>query len=96
MPDKGFVIFVIFFLSGLSHAAVSWQLGDHCGLSLDIWWFCANFVAGLLEVIVTRLLRAFVKELGQEPQLEWLDESIWCRVFEFGWVFLFMFWSIPK
>lgn len=45
---------------------------------------------------MTRLLRAFVKELGQEPQLEWLDESIWCRIFEFGWVFLFMFWSIPK
>ncbi|KAJ5812688.1 hypothetical protein N7447_009711 [Penicillium robsamsonii] len=55
LPDKVFVIFMMFFSLKVSHAAVSWQLGDHCGWSLDIWWFCANFVAGLLEVIVTQL-----------------------------------------
>jgi hypothetical protein len=96
LPDKLFVIFAIFFLSGLSHAAVSWQLGDRCGWSLDMWWFCANFVAGLLEVVVTRLLRVFVTKLGQKHRLEWLDESIWSRTFGFVWVFSFMFWSIPK
>ncbi|KAJ5431036.1 hypothetical protein N7445_008768 [Penicillium cf. griseofulvum] len=96
LPDKIFVIFAIFLFSGLSHAAVSWQLGDHCGWSLDIWWFCANFVAGLLEVVVTQLLQAFVKKIGQKSRLEWLDESIWSRIFGFVWVFSFMFWSIPK
>ncbi|CAG7996555.1 unnamed protein product [Penicillium salamii] len=92
VPDKVFVIFMIFFLSGVSHAAVSWQLGDHCGWSLDIWWFCANFFAGLLEVVVTQLFRACVKKLGFKR----LDESNWSKVVGFIWVFSFMFWSIPK
>lgn len=96
LPDKVFVIFVIFFLSGVSHTAVSWQLGDNCGWSLDICWFCANFVAGLLEVIVTWLLRCSVRESGQKIQPKWLDGSIWSRGFGFIWVFLFLFWSIPK
>ncbi|KAJ5178136.1 uncharacterized protein N7500_000835 [Penicillium coprophilum] len=96
LPDKVLIIFVIFFLSGVSHAAVSWQLGDHCGWPLDIWWFCTNFVAGLLEVVVTQLFRALMKKVGKKSQLKWLDESIWSRVFGFVWVFSFMFWSIPK
>lgn len=96
LSDKVFVIFAIFFLSGVAHAVVSWQLGDQCGWLLDIWWFCANFIAGLLEVVVLQLLRVFLKKLGQESQLEWLDKSIWSRIFGFVWVFSFMFWSIPK
>ncbi|KAL4922576.1 membrane bound O-acyl transferase family-domain-containing protein [Aspergillus aurantiobrunneus] len=94
--DRIVVILVTFFLSGVSHAAVSWLLGDRCGWALDIWWFCVNFVAGFLEAGAVLMLRVVLTRIGKGHLLERLGGSAWGRVLGFIWVFAFMFWSIPK
>jgi hypothetical protein len=89
-------IFVIFLLSGLIHAMSLWSLGDRCSWRLDIWWFCMNFIGGGLETAVERSLKFFVRRLGKGELYEFLIRSVWTKLLGFMWVYLFLFWSVPK
>lgn len=89
-------IFVIFLLSGLIHAMSSWSLGDRCSWSLDIWWFCMNFIGGGLETAVERALALSANRLGKEDIYIFLIRSVWVKFLGFLWVYFFLFWSIPK
>lgn len=89
-------IFVIFLLSGVIHAMSSWGLGDRCSWPLDIWWFCTNFIGGGLEAAVEKALRLFANCLGKDDLYKFLIRSVWIKLLGFLWVYLFLFWSIPK
>ena len=83
------VNFVVFFLSGIIHALVTWQLGLRCGYWEDIAWFCCNFAGILLEEgvqwVVFRLLCGH----------RWWNGAT-SKGVGFLWVFMFFFWSLPK
>lgn len=93
-PHKLLVAFTIFFISGVAHAVVAWQLGDQCGWHLDIWWFCLNFVASAAESIVgSKFLRSSGKpQTGPNRRLATHLRTC-CG---YGWVYAFFFWSVPK
>lgn len=94
--DKITVIFSIFLLSGITHAAVARQLGDRCGWSRDIWWFCMNFLAGALEAVIVQMARAVADKHEQRSRFDRLASSSWINLPGFVWVFCFFFWSVPK
>lgn len=89
--DKVCVVFIIFLLSGVAHAAVGYQLGDRCGWVQDIVWFCSNAIAGAGELFATALLQRLAKRTGIRLQYRALSTAV-----GFAWVFLFFFWSVPK
>ena len=89
------VAFVVFLLSGIAHAAAAWRLGDRFW-ALDIAWFVVCFAAGAFESVVVGLLRPTFIAARQERVWRWMKRSALARLFGFGWVFLFFFWSVPK
>lgn len=90
------VMFVVFFLSGVSHSVVAWQLGDRCGWARDTMWFCGNFFAGTLEVMVLRLLHHASKLLGMEARYQQIRNGTIGMIVGYAWVLTFFFWSVPK
>ena len=89
--DKVCVVFTIFLLSGVAHAAVGYQLGDRCGWMQDILWFCGNAIAGAGELWAEGLLQRLAKRAGLRLQNRAVSKAA-----GFIWVFLFFFWSVPK
>lgn len=87
------VAFVVFLLSGLSHAAVSWRLGMRDWL--DVQWFLLNFAACLIETIAVSLLRRYAARVGLARELKAVERSWLGRFVGCGWVFGFFFWSVP-
>ena len=90
--DHFFTNFFVFFMSGMMHVLVSWRLGFRCGQVEELQWFCLNF-AGILT----------------EEAFQHLVARTWCfrpsgkgwntflrRTVGHLWVFLFLFWSLPK
>ncbi|KAF2142812.1 uncharacterized protein K452DRAFT_307728 [Aplosporella prunicola CBS 121167] len=94
--DRVLLFFMVFFLSGVAHALVAWQLGDCCGWVRDIAWFCGNFVAGAVEASVAWQLRSFAARCGYTKQWRKMSESVFAKALGFAWVFAFFFWSVPK
>lgn len=92
------VIFTVFFLSGVAHGIVAWwELGECAYWTRDVAWFCGNFVAGALEVVVVRVLRRCALRMGCEQTWRQLSEScVISKTLGFIWVFCFFFWSVPK
>lgn len=87
------VAFVVFFLSGLSHAAVSWRLGMHDWL--DVKWFLLNFVACFIEKVFLSLIHCIAVRQGLERELKMIQKSWLAKLVAYGWVFGFFFWSVP-
>ncbi|KAI0010570.1 membrane bound O-acyl transferase family-domain-containing protein [Xylariaceae sp. FL0662B] len=85
--------FVVFLLSGLSHAAVSWRLGMRD--TLDVQWFMLNFAGCLGETIVLSTVRNLAKRAGCARELAAIERSWLGRFVGFSWVFAFFFWSVP-
>lgn len=84
--DRFVTNFTVFFLSGVAHALVTWQIGFSCGYSEDIVWFCLNFAALVAEEGVQwPIIRLFGTWNGS------LD-----KIAGFLWIFAFFFWSLPK
>ncbi|TVY16133.1 Acetyltransferase ataH [Lachnellula arida] len=92
---KTIVAFVVFTLSGISHAAVSWQLGRK-DWYLDVIWFSLNFLACSVEVVVLSAIRGIAKSMGWSRELNMVQESSFGKFVGFVWVFGFFFWSVPK
>lgn len=91
--SNGVVAFVVFLLSGLSHAAVSWRLGMHDWL--DVKWFLLNFTACFVEKLVLSWIRFFMKVCGQEKGFKTIERSWIGKIVGYAWVFIFFFWSVP-
>lgn len=80
--------FIVFFLSGIVHALVTWKLGFTCGYWEDIGWFCLNFLGILLEEGIQWVYSKCFNVDGKINTTR--------KVIGFLWVFGFFFWSLPK
>ncbi|GAW22419.1 hypothetical protein ANO14919_119560 [Xylariales sp. No.14919] len=87
------VAFVVFLISGLSHATVSRQMGWKDWL--DVKWFLLNFVACLTEKVVLRIVRQAATKIGRQRELLVFEASSLGRFLGFSWAFGFFFWSVP-
>jgi hypothetical protein len=94
--DKVFLSFCIFLFSGLAHSAVSWQMGQRCGVWRDAAWFVANFGAGAVEVVMQKLGAVLAERMGLGERYHSFASGVGGRVLGFLWVFAFFFWSVPK
>jgi hypothetical protein len=92
---KTVVAFVVFALSGISHSAVSWQLGQK-EWWLDVWWFLMNFLGCTGEVVFLGCVRSLAKKIGWSRELTLIEESWFGRFVGYAWVLAFFFWSVPK
>lgn len=84
---------VVFLLSGLSHMAVSWNLGMHDWF--DVWWFLLNFAACAVETAALAALRRLARRAGLEHQLQEIGNSWLGSLVGSAWVGIFFFWSVP-
>lgn len=86
---------IVFFLSGLTHAATSWQLGDAECWYLDIFWFLLNFALCTAETCLRTMV---ISIFGQSKASE--GRKLGPRPLTKGTgylaVFFFFFWSVPK
>lgn len=89
------VAFVVFFLSGVSHAAVSWRLGHPGWLWVDTQWFMLNFLGCSLETLVTSAARRLAVRADWERELAALEGSWLGWLVGYTWTFAFFFWSVP-
>lgn len=80
--------FLVFVLSGLCHAAVTYSVGFRCGWGLDVAWFMLNFVAIATEQVFLYLVTPLVRRIPQLSKFGW--------IMGYMWVFLFFFWGLPK
>lgn len=95
-PDKVFMTFCIFLFSGLAHSAVSWEMGQRCGVWRDLAWFAANFGAGAVELAVQKQGAALAQRMGLGKSYHAFASGLGAKVLGFLWVFAFFFWSVPK
>ena len=94
--DKIFVTFCIFLCSGLAHSAVSWQMGQRCGVWRDVAWFMANFGAGAVEAGVQSQCATLARRIGWGQTYDGFASGWRGKVIGVLWVFAFFFWSVPK
>jgi hypothetical protein len=92
---KMVVACAVFLLSGASHAAVSWRVGQP-EWYLDIWWFFLNFIGCLLEIICLAVNRSVAKSMRWSQELKMIEDSWFGEFVGYAWVFGFFFWSTPK
>jgi hypothetical protein len=78
----------VFGLSGITHAVVVANMGYQCGYMEEIWWYLLNFYAIVAEQVIGWLV-------GELIIIKSLNTMI-KKTLGFIWVFLFMFWSLPK
>lgn len=96
IADRAIVPFIVFLLSGLSHAGVAWYLGDECGWTRDIAWFLINYFVVMLEIVATTVWRLLATKYGYKRQRRLFQNSSFARFLGFCWVYLFFFWSVPR
>lgn len=94
--DRSVVIAAMYLLSGAVHAVVSWHFGDACSWPSDVWWFCVNFGATAIETVVMQLVQSFADSIKQRARLEKWKQSEWSKILGYLWVYVFLFWSVPK
>ena len=94
--EKLFTAFWVFFVSGICHAVADWQAGELSTPVEDIGFFCANFAAGAVEMVVLAQVERALEKHGHERVARFFDKEIVRRVIGFAWVFGFFFWVVPK
>lgn len=86
---------VVFFLSGVSHAAVSWRFGQLGWRFADVRWFMLNFLGCSLEKVVVSAGRRLAARAGWERELTAVEGSWLGWLVGYAWTFGFFFWSVP-
>ncbi|KAK2054368.1 hypothetical protein LY76DRAFT_580142 [Colletotrichum caudatum] len=81
---------LVFFISGVFHAATDYIAGVHCAYMWEMWWWNMNFVGiagetALLYLIRARFPRFYERMSGRAG-----------KTIGFLWVYLWFFWSVPK
>lgn len=92
---KVIVALVVFGLSGITHAIVTW----HNGLNdwyLEIGWFILNFCGCLVETVFLSTIRTLGFQMGWSRQLREIEQSWFGSFLGYTWVFAFFFWSVPQ
>lgn len=83
---------LVFLLSGLGHALLTWKQGFRCGWWEDVSWYAMNFAAILFEDVFHKLLLPSFSPaqrlISAMPMLT--------RVCGYAWTWGFLFWSLPK
>lgn len=95
MGSKLIVAFVVFVVSGLSHAAVAWQAGAPDPW-LEVWWFVMIFLGCCAERVGLWCVRQVAKCAGLERELASVQQSWLGKVCGYTWVSVFFLWSVPK
>ncbi|KAH6682843.1 hypothetical protein B0J14DRAFT_574456 [Halenospora varia] len=90
MVGKLVVNFLVFAMSGMVHALLQKKLGYSCGNWPEFLWWIGNFCVVVLEVAVQKV----VADL--RIALRWKRYEVFDRTLGYVWVFLFMFWGLPK
>jgi hypothetical protein len=86
----------VFLLSGASHAAVSWSLGQRgWRCADDVHWFMLNFVGCSLETALTSAWRRLAARAGRERELAAVEGSWLGWLVGYVWTFGFFCWSVP-
>lgn len=87
LAGKLVVAGTVFGLSGIVHAVVAIHMGDEQWWYLDIVWFMLNFAACTVEGFVCAKFARWKGCTRNGRALKCLG---------FLWVYLFLFWSVPK
>ncbi|KAF4830536.1 Signal peptidase complex catalytic subunit SEC11 [Colletotrichum tropicale] len=92
--EKATVAFGVFFLSGIMHMTAAWRTGEGY-LHLDVVFFCANFFAIAVEIVVSRAWMQVVRRAKLKPGAEarLCQASRW---FGYLWTFAWFFWMAPR
>ncbi|KAJ0344515.1 hypothetical protein KNSL1_009289 [Colletotrichum chrysophilum] len=67
--EKAAVAFGVFFLSGIMHMTAAWRT-DEGYVHLDVMFFCANFFAIAVEIVVSRAWMQVVRRAKLKPGAE--------------------------
>lgn len=94
--EKVFLSAFLFLLSGIAHSAVSWQMGQRCGVWRDTAWFWGNFVAAGFETVLKRRAAGFAKHFGVTNRYDRLTSGLVGRIVGGLWVWAFFAWSVSK
>lgn len=95
---------IIFNITGLVHALVSWQMDDRCACRTEMQFYLISWVALVAERIWLDHWRAFKVARRQEIARDesavrkqaWMVEDALARIVGYVWVMLFHFWIGPK
>jgi hypothetical protein len=88
------IAFVVFGLSGATHAIVSFSCG-HRDWDADFRWFLLNFAGCTIETSVVAAIRRLAKYAGISRQLVYIERSWIGSALGYLWVFMFFFCSVP-
>ncbi|KAF4922842.1 Signal peptidase complex catalytic subunit SEC11 [Colletotrichum viniferum] len=92
--EKAAVAFGVFFLSGIMHMTAAWRTGEGY-VHLDVMFFCANFFAIAVEIVVSRAWMQVVRRAKLKPGAEArLCQAT--RLFGYLWTFAWFFWMAPR
>lgn len=89
------IALIVFRLSGITHALVTWQGGVE-DWYLEILWFLLKFLGCPLTVAFVSSLQTVAVYLGWSSELEEVEESWFGQSIGYTWVFAFFSWSVPK
>ncbi|KAK2049738.1 hypothetical protein LZ31DRAFT_456609 [Colletotrichum somersetense] len=81
---------LVFFISGVFHAATDYIAGVHCAYMWEMWWWNMNFVAIAGETTLLYFIRAYF------PRFYERMSGKAGKTIGFLWVYLWFFWSVPK
>ena len=83
----------IFLMSGATHAACSWRLGDKCGWSGDLWFFAACFGVIAVERGAGRMWSGGRRRRGEGLGGRWRGLQ---RAAGYVWVAGVLIWLVPE
>ncbi|KAK2750563.1 hypothetical protein CKAH01_17938 [Colletotrichum kahawae] len=92
--EKATVAFGVFFLSGIMHMTAAWRTGEGY-IHLDVMFFCANFFAIAIEIVVSRAWMQVVRRAKLKPGAE-ARVCMASRWFGYLWTFAWFFWMAPR
>lgn len=87
--------YVVFFVSGVSHAAVSWKFGQADWWYADLRWFMLNCLGCSLETVVISVGRRSALRIGWGRELAAIEKSWLGWLVGYVWTCGFFFWSAP-
>ena len=92
----------LFLVSGAIHQVTSWQLNSGCADFADVYFFCTNAAAVIVESALLQVIRPRQSSaVGGRREAERSHPSrplrnILARLVGYVWVVSFFVWAIPK
>lgn len=87
---------LIFLMSGIAHALVSWKLGEVCGILDDVRFYMFNFAGMMLEASLS-ISWALIAHDKSFVSVREVNKPHWAlRCVGHVWVFVFFVWAVPN